>query len=210
VGTLLHGRHDLYLTRPIVPGDVLSTRAQVTGIHARSTGVVVTVLADTRDAAREPVNKQYFTAFFRKAEHTGDAGRTAPGHRMPEGTRAGKPLTTVAQKLDQDQTFRYAEASGDTMPVHLDEEFARGVGLPGLIVHGRCTLAFATHALLAHLSPNDPGRLRRLAVQFSAPARPGQTISTTVWSLAWGQYAFTTADDEGTDVLTDGRAEFAA
>lgn len=209
-GKILHGQHDIHIRRPIVPGEVLTTRAQVIGIHARRSGVVVTTLVHTRDETEELVNEQYFTAFFREAEHTGDAGRTAPAHGMPDGVQDKDPVTTVVQKFDDDQTFRYAEASGDTMPIHLDEDFARRMGLPGIIVHGLCTMAFASHALLASFAADDPSRLRRLAVRFSAIARPGQPISTSVWSLGPGKYAFTTVNDEGARLLTDGRAEFAA
>ncbi|WP_410567006.1 MaoC/PaaZ C-terminal domain-containing protein [Amycolatopsis sp. cmx-4-61] len=209
-GRILHGQHDIRIRRPIVPGDVLTTRAQVVGVHARRSGVVVTTVVETRDETAEPVNEQYFTAFFRGAEHTGDVGRTAPGHSMPEGLQDLDAVSTVVQKFDDDQTFRYAEASGDTMPIHLDEDFARRVGLPGIIVHGLCTMAFASHALIGLLAPADPGRLRRLAVRFSAPGRPGQQISTSVWSLGAAEYAFTTVNGEGDRLLTDGRAEFAA
>ena len=40
------------------------------------------------------------------------------------------------QRIDDDQTYRYSEASGDPMPIHLDEEFAKQMGLPGIIAHG--------------------------------------------------------------------------
>jgi acyl dehydratase len=210
-GRILHGRHDLLVRRPVVPGDVLSTRAQVVGVHARSSGVVVTTLVETRDAAAEPVNEQYFTGFFRGARHTGEAaGRTAPDHGAADDVRGRAPDAVVVQKFDDDQTFRYAEASGDTMPVHLDEDFARRAGLPGIIVHGLCTMAFTSHALIGHAAPGDPARLRRLAVRFSAPARPGQTITTTVWASGAGRYVFETAGDGGVPVITDGLAEFTA
>lgn len=74
------------------------------------------------------------------------------------------------QTFDADQTFRYAEASGDTMPIHTDEEFARSVGLRGIIIHGLCTMAFVSRAAIQTACPEDPSRLRRLAVRFSAPA----------------------------------------
>ncbi|MBU6530429.1 MaoC/PaaZ C-terminal domain-containing protein [Streptomyces sp. NPDC057245] len=205
-GRILHGRHDLYISRPIVPGDVLSTRAQVVGVHGRSSGVVVTTLVETEDAAGEPVNEQYFTGFFRGVRHEGDAGRTTP--EVPAAGTGGEPLADVVQKIDRDQTHRYADASGDRMPVHLDDDFARGAGLPGIIVHGLCTMAFASHALITRTT-GEPSRLRRLAVRFSAPARPGQEITTTVRHAGPNAFSFDTVDDRGVQVLSSGRAEFA-
>ncbi|WP_432842706.1 MaoC/PaaZ C-terminal domain-containing protein [Dactylosporangium sp. CA-092794] len=203
---ILHGQHDIHVTRPIVPGDLLRCRAQVIGVHRRSSGVVVTTLLETTGDGGEPVNEQYFTGFFRGAEHTGDAGRTAPDHRA--GRAEGAPDLAVTQHIDADQPRRYAEASGDFMPVHLDDAFARKAGLPGVIVHGLCTMAFASHALAGAIAPGDPTRLRRLAVRFSAPAFPGHAITTNAWRTAEHRYRFETLGDDGKPVITDGLAEF--
>lgn len=206
-GKILHGQHDLYIARPIAPGDILTTRAQVIGVHTRSSGVVVTTFVETQDVTGELVNEQYFTGFFRGSEHEGNAGRTAP--QAPDAETDTGAAVAMVQKIDLDQTFRYAEASGDTMPVHLDDDFARSVGLSGIIVHGLCTMAFASHALISHVAPGAPDRLRRLTVRFSAPARPGEEITTTLRQSAMGQYAFDTVNDHGAGVLTGGHAEFA-
>ena len=48
--------------------------------------------------------------------------------------------------VDDDQTFRYRDASGDQMPIHVDEDFAKNVGLPGIIAHGLCTMAMTSQA----------------------------------------------------------------
>ena len=45
------------------------------------------------------------------------------------------------------------------MPIHLDEEFAKSVGLPGIIIHGLCTMAFTSWAAIQNLAAGDPDRL---------------------------------------------------
>ncbi|MCE7008121.1 MaoC family dehydratase N-terminal domain-containing protein [Kibdelosporangium philippinense] len=162
---ILHGEHDFHIHRPIVPGDLLRCRAKVIGIHARSTGVVVSTMLETVDQDGVRVNDQYFAGFFRGAEATSE-GETGPGHAFDESLREREPDLVAVQKYDEDQTFRYSEASGDPMPQHLSDEFAQSVGLPGIIVHGLCTMAFTSHAL------KNPQRLSRLAVRFSKPAQP--------------------------------------
>ncbi|ALG07009.1 MaoC/PaaZ C-terminal domain-containing protein [Kibdelosporangium phytohabitans] len=199
---ILHGEHDFHFHRPIVPGDVLTCRAKVTGIHGKSSGVVVTTKLETRDAGDGLVNEQYFVGFFRGGQFGEALGEAAPGHLFDEGLRGRDPDRVTAQKYDDDQTFRYAEASGDPMPIHLDDDFARSVGLPGIIVHGLCTMAFVSHAL------PDPERLSRLAVRFSAPALPRNTITTSGWRTDGG-YTFETVTDEGTTVIKDGLAHYA-
>ena len=96
------------------------------------------------------------------------------------------------------------------MPIHLDEEFAKATGLPGIIAHGMCTLAFASWAVLTEVGGSDTARLRRLAVRFAKPVLPGREIETTVWNVDTANdvttYAFETTQG-GIVVLTDGIAE---
>ena len=71
-------------------------------------------------------------------------------------------------------TVRYAGASGDFNPIHIDEEFARGVGLPGRILHGLWTMAQVARA---HTDAGGgPERLKRLSVQFRGMGRMGEEI----------------------------------
>lgn len=205
---LLHGRHDFHFRRPIVAGDELTSRGKVLGIHAKSSGVVVTSLLETRDWNGDVVNEQFFTGFFRGAVVEASIGEDAPDHRAPEGLTATEPLGRVVQAYDDDQTFRYSAASGDPMPIHLDDDFAKMMGLPGIIVHGMCTAAFASHALIGRAAPEDPSRLRRLAVRFSAPALPRHTITTSIWESGEGAFVFETVTDEGSAVIRDGLAVF--
>jgi acyl dehydratase len=91
------------------------------------------------------------------------------------------------------------------MPIHLDEQVARDVGLPGIIAHGFCVLAFTSWAILRELGDSDAGRLRRLAVRFSKPVLPGQEIATRAWEKQPSTYAFETTA-AGAVVLRDGLA----
>ena len=97
-----------------------------------------------------------------------------------------------------DQAERYAEASGDHNPIHLDEEAARAVGLPGRILHGLCTMALAGRAV-EQVAGREP---TRLAVRFSAPVALGATVTTRVWP----DLSFEAASGEAT-VLKGGWAE---
>ena len=103
-------------------------------------------------------------------------------------------------------TYTYAGASGDFNPIHLDDEFAQKVGLPGRIVHGLCTMAFAGRAVLEAAGVDDPRTVKRLAVRFSAPLFPGETVTTRVWR-ANGGYGFESLNNEGKAVIKDGLVE---
>ena len=109
----------------------------------------------------------------------------------------------MAYEIAEDQTVRYADASGDHFAIHLDDEFARSIGLPGRIVHGLCTLAFTGRAVLEAAGVDDPRAIRRLAARFSAPLFPGDTLTTRVWALGDGIYGFDAAGSDGTVVIKD-------
>ena len=74
---------------------------------------------------------------------------------------------------DRYLTYRYAGASGDYNPIHLDDEFARSVGLPGRILHGLWTMAQIARA------QGDPAKLESLEVQFRGVGLPEAEITVT-------------------------------
>ena len=71
-------------------------------------------------------------------------------------------------------TVRYAGASGDFYPIHIDEEFAQRVGLPGRILHGLWTMAQVARAHTE--AAGGPERLKRLSVQFRGMGVMGEEV----------------------------------
>ena len=205
LGALLHGEQDIHFHRPIEAGMNLATTATPIGMRQRSSGVTVVTKTETT-ADSEPVVDQYWTTFVRGASGAKDVGDEAPPHRFAEALLEREPDAEVEQTFDADQTYRYAEASGDPMQIHLDDEFAKSVGLPGIIIHGLCTMAFTSVALIGHACAEDPTRLRRLAVRFASIALPEQTITTRIWDTDGG-YAYETTSDAGAVVIKDGFAQ---
>ncbi|OQQ27165.1 dehydratase [Prescottella equi] len=175
---LVHGEQDFHFHRPIRPGDTLVVRAKPVGFAGKENGSTVVVYVETRSDAGELVNEQWMTAFFRKVDAGPGTGASAPTHRFDEALRATDPAAVVTAHIDEDQTFRYSPASGDPMPIHLDDEIARMSGLPGIINHGLCTMAFTSWAALTEFADGDVERLKRLAVRFAKPVLPGQDIET--------------------------------
>ena len=74
--------------------------------------------------------------------------------------------------------YRYAGASGDYNPIHLDPEFAKQVGLPSNILHGLYSMAQVARAC-TQAAGGDPRSLRRLSVQFRGMGLPEQEIVVT-------------------------------
>jgi acyl dehydratase len=87
-----------------------------------------------------------------------------------------KPGDKVELKVTPDPyvTIRYAGASGDFNPIHIDEEFARQVGLPGRILHGLWTMAQVARAHTD--AAGGPDKLKRLSVQFRGMGQLDQEV----------------------------------
>jgi len=87
----------------------------------------------------------------------------------------GEPIEELRVTPDKYLPHRYAGASGDFNPIHLDPEFAKAVGLPGNILHGLYSMAQVARAAAA-AGGGDPRSLRRLSVQFRGMGLPEQEI----------------------------------
>ena len=210
---VVHGEQDMFFAQPIRPGTILRSKAATVGVHVKPSGTTVVVKTQTHDDSGALINEQYVTSFFRGVSDGEGAGEEAPGHQFPEAARQAAPVAEVTYRIDDDQTYRYADASGDRMPIHLDADIARSVGLPGIIVHGLCTMAFTSRAVIQSVAGNDPARLHRLAVRFSRVVLPGQQITTRIWDAGERDgrkvFAFETVNDAGELVIKDGLAEVA-
>jgi acyl dehydratase len=89
--------------------------------------------------------------------------------------RQGDPMPALRVTPDKYLPHRYAGASGDFNPIHIDPEFAKQVGLPGNILHGLYMMALVARAN-GELAGGDPGALKRLSVQFRGMGMPEQEI----------------------------------
>ena len=199
---LVHSRQDMRFFRPIIPGDTINSTAKIAAIEEQPGGESLAVDLHCWNQTGETVQRMTFTAFIR------DQGRR-PRKRIAADDPP-EPLHRVSQTIDTDQTFRYAKASGDRNPIHIDENVAKLAGLPGIIVHGLCTLAFASKAIIDSVCDKDPRRLKRLSAGFARPVLPGQTITTAIWpDTNAGSYRYETVNPKGRAVIKSGYAECA-
>jgi acyl dehydratase len=128
-----------------------------------------------------------------------DTAQVAPGQRLDQ----------VVQTIERADLIRYAGASGDFNPIHWNDEWARSVGLPGVIAHGMFSMGIAARMISAFA--RNPAAIKRLRVRFSSMIEPGQTLTVAgevaevdgdrVKIRFWGE------DDNGNRVVSKGEAE---
>lgn len=205
---LVHGAEEHVLHRPIRPGDVLTVKTVLESVEQKETGETFTVKGIETDREGQVVAEVRGTMFIRGS---------GSGQRSTESSNEPAPAIVYeeATKVDEDQTHRYAEASGDHNPIHLDEATARMAGLPGIINHGMCTMAIATKGAVNGLAGGDPTRIKRVGVRFSKPVFPGQELTTRFWKVEGSEtaglttYGFETYNPDGVAVIKNGIVEIA-
>ena len=116
--------------------------------------------------------------------------------------------------MEQKVTFReeqiaaYARASGDMNPIHLDDRFAKSVGLPGVIAHGMLQMSIA--AVVAGKAAGGAQKLRRLSCRFAGMVEPGDVVTFSAEETSPGKLQVRAINQHGDQIITKGAAEFDA
>jgi acyl dehydratase len=112
--------------------------------------------------------------------------------------KAGDAIPELKVTPDKYLPHRYAGASGDFNPIHIDPEFAKAVGLPNTILHGLYMMGLVSRAA-TDLAGGDPKALKRLSVQFRGMGAPETEIvvSGTVKSADGGTVVVETVAAQG-------------
>ena len=184
LGGVLHGEQELVFHRPIPPEGRLVTEGAVTHFYdkGREKGALIRAQFETRDADGRKLFTSIVTVFARL--DGGFGGPDAPGGAAAIPERAPDVAVPAAPAADQPLLYRL---SGDVFALHVDAEFARMAGFEQPIMHGLCTHGFACRALIGHLVPGAPEKVRRMACRFKRPLYPGTPIQTLIWRAEEGR-----------------------
>ena len=177
---VLHGEQGLVLHRPLPPSGTVVGRSRVTEIVDKGEGKGALLFSerDVVDKATGDLLCTVTSTTFMRGEggFGGPSGPAPAPHAMPNGDPE-----LVLDLPTLPQAALIYRLSGDTNPLHADPEVARAVGFDRPILHGLATYGVAGRAVLRACCGDDPARLKRLDVRFSAPVYPGETIRTEMW-----------------------------
>jgi acyl dehydratase len=208
----VHGEHDVFFHQSARPGMELRWTSLTHCATVTGAGTMVTQRIVLIDEADTPVIEHLWSTLYIGGAIDAPLGPALPDHTFPEHARA-HPLGSYDFDVTGDQTFRYAGASTDHGPVHVDDEAARSVGFPSKFLQGLCTLAMCSGAVVRVAADGDPQSLRRFAGRFASPVFPRSTLTVDVFDAGTtsdgARVVAFEANSNGATVVKHGRAEFA-
>ncbi len=210
LATQVHYTEHLALHRPLVPGTTLVIEGRVAAILPHRAGTHVVLRLDARDTGGAPVFTEHIGAMLRGVECLGGG---AGGDRLPEvptGPGSGEPAWAAQISIDPLRPFVYDGCTDIFFPIHTSRRFARSVGLPGIILQGTATLAYAVTELVNRELAGDAGRVRSVACRFTGMVLPGSDIAVRLLGKGGnGDLFFDVLNGAGERVLAGGhlRAE---
>jgi 3-hydroxyacyl-CoA dehydrogenase/3a,7a,12a-trihydroxy-5b-cholest-24-enoyl-CoA hydratase len=175
---ILHGEQRLTLHRPLPVEAELTHEMRVKDVLDKGKHAFVDIEAKSYDAAGELVMTNNLLVVIRGAGGFGGR-RGEVGERNSPPERA--PDAVVEETIHENQALLY-RLSGDWNPLHADPNFARAMGFERPILHGLCTLGYATrHVIKAMVPGADPRLVHGIDVRMSKSVLPGDTLVTEMW-----------------------------
>ncbi|KAG8188671.1 hypothetical protein JTE90_003928 [Oedothorax gibbosus] len=176
---LLHGEQYLELYQPFAPSAVLSSTCRLVDVLDKGSGAVVIVEEDTFNEAKQLVMRTEWSIFLVGAGGFGGKRTTDKGRKvLPPPNR--NPDVVVEEKTSIDQAALY-RLCGDKNPMHIDPSFAAVGGFPQPILHGLCSLGYATRHVLKQYANYDVNLFKAIMARFANPILPGHTLRTAMW-----------------------------
>ncbi|UCD77460.1 MAG: MaoC family dehydratase N-terminal domain-containing protein [Desulfobacterales bacterium] len=203
--TQVHYSERLDFHRPVRPGDRLTINGLIAGILPHRAGTHSIMRYEAIDRENRPVFTEHIGAMFRGVRCRGK-GAALDLPEEPQGDWRAGPVWTQEIQIDPMLPYVYDGCTDIVFAIHTSPAFAVGVGLPGIILQGTCTLALAARELVNREARGDPARLKTLSCRFSGMVRPSTTISVELKSRVKEDLFFEVINQEGEKALSKGYA----
>ncbi len=177
---VLHGEQELELHAPVPVAATVIGQTKVTEIIDKGADKGALIYSEktlTDKATGKLIATARSTTFARgNGGFGGPTSPTRPVHKLPDR----EPDKHCDLKTLPQSALIY-RLSGDPNPLHASPEVAESAGFKAPILHGLCSLGVAGHAILKTCCDYDPAKFKSLALRFSSPVYPGETIRTEIW-----------------------------
>jgi acyl dehydratase len=199
-GPVLDGERFMELSRPLVAGESLSMKFRIGGVEVKPSGVIVQIETRFFDSQGLLVARLLSNTFY-----VGSSGVRSSGQM----TQLIKPIPldrpadlTVDERTNKQQAHLY-RLNGDYNPLHIDPEISASFGFPRPIIHGLCTLGFATRIVVDRFFDNQASLIRRVGCRFSKPAYPGTLLRVLMWKCGANSVSFRVIDGDSGSIVVD-------
>lgn len=202
---ILHGEHRMTLYGVPPPEGCLRSRTRISRVVDKGQGrgaLVVTTREISDNATGRLLASIDHTSFCRA---NGGFGEGDPAPSLLPATPESPAEATVNLSTSPSAALLY-RLNGDHNPIHASPQLAKAAGFDRPILHGLCTYGMAARAILRQACGNDPTKLASLALRFSAPFYPGETLSVELWRRGANLHFRAFAAERGQVVLTHGLA----
>ena len=174
--TQVHYTEYLEFHRPVLPGDKLTIRGHIAAILPHRAGTHVVIRFDAMDIKGQPVFTEWMGAMMRGVACLNGGKGMDRIPAIPENS-GENPGWETKIPIDPLLPYLYDGCTNIVFPIHTSPEFARQVGLPGIILQGTATLALAVRELINREAGENPQRLKKLYCRFSGMVTPGTNIT---------------------------------
>ena len=203
---IVHAGHRMHFHAPIPLTGETRTTGYIARIHDKGpgTGALIEAHFDIHDGNARHLASGTVAIFARN--DGGFGGTSSPAALFEFPPRPPDAIVAAQPQAAQPLLYRL---TGDRFALHADPEFARRAGFKGPVMHGLCTLGFATVALIDTFLSGQPQRLSLLAGRFVHPLYPGVPISTQLWQISPDRALWRTVDTaSGALVIDRGEAQW--
>jgi acyl dehydratase len=172
----VHLSQEVHLQRLVRPDERVTIEVTMLGARREPRGVRLALRSVLAGGDGSPF-AELVTGALLVGATTPDPFGDIPPHPTP-GSAAG-PAAVVTRQVSTEMVRRYAEASGDDNPIHLNPEAARAAGFPGVIAPGMSVLALVCEEVIDRYAAGDAAAIRGIGGRFSSPVLPGEPLDIT-------------------------------
>ena len=178
--TQVHFNEHLVFHRPIQPGDCLTVQGKIAAVLPHRSGTQVVIRFEASDQKGQKVFTEHTGALLRGVSCTGGGQGQEDLPAIAAGPAGDRPLWETILPIDPLRPFLYDGCANIYFPIHTSRNFARQVGLPGIILQGTATLALAAREILNREAGRDPRRLQVFFGRFTGMVLPGTSIRVSL------------------------------
>jgi acyl dehydratase len=210
---LVHGEQSLRVFKPLPTAATLVASNRVLSITDKGPGkgAIVLIERELRDQTDGALIAQNRTLSFLRGDggYSQKSGSSDPGPEPLPAVPERDPDLEVSLATLPRQALIY-RLSGDYNLLHADPGIARAAGFPRPILHGLCTYGMAAHAILQTVTKYEAAAIRAIAVRFTAPVYPGESVRFQLWQRdSASMHLRARVDSRDAVVLNNGLVELA-